>query len=124
MRMTRVVGMMCVSLSIALFSLAAGAKPREPGLPGDLAPDGSILPCIGMREAAQCGAAIYHTRHLGLVKNGMRSQKVRAIMHVPTIQMGGSGDGKGHLCYSVVFGPKELKCVDLSNDVVSGVSDR
>ena len=114
-------GILCTSLLATLISLSCSVKPRGSGLPGDVASDSSIIPCVGMVDDAECGAAIYHTRHLSLVKNEMGSQEVMAIMFSPTVVVGGGAASS--LCYSVVFGPKELKCIELSNDVVTSISD-
>jgi hypothetical protein len=91
-------------------------------LAGDVATDGSVVPCASFAtNATECGEMLYHSRQLGKVKLGMRSQDVIRIMHVPTVERGGSSDGQ--FCYSVVLGKSELRCIELKNDRAVAFSD-
>jgi hypothetical protein len=114
-----------------LIALAAGlgCRPDDKSaavLPGDVQEkDGTVVPCSAETsgEPEECGAAIYHTRHIDEVKLGMKHQDVLVLMHVPTVIRGG-GVPVSLVCYSVVLGRNELRCIEFKNDLVVGFSDR
>lgn len=93
-------------------------------LPGDIDSKTAIVPCVGVKNPDGCGAAIYHTRHLGLIRNGMTTAQVMEVMRAPTAHVTGGGDGAATLCYSIVFGDDELRCFQFKNDRLDGFTDK